>query len=72
MKDRSPSTKPEFLSVKEVCKLTGLSRASIWRLRKSGNFPQAVELTAGRIAFVAKEIYRWVEARIAARNAPIT
>lgn len=58
---------PRLISIKDVCKLTSLSRTSIDKLRKSGNFPKDVKLGPKRIAFVRTEVLEWVEERIADR-----
>nr|WP_314095190.1 AlpA family phage regulatory protein [uncultured Shinella sp.] len=53
----------------EVCEVTSLSRAMINKLRASGRFPLAVEITERRIVFVRAEIEAWLDSRIVARAA---
>ncbi|MBJ3783861.1 helix-turn-helix transcriptional regulator [Devosia sediminis] len=60
---------PLIISVKDVCKLTSLSRASISKIRAAGNFPTTVQLGEKRIGFVRAEVQAWIDARIAARPA---
>jgi prophage regulatory protein len=61
-----------FVRIKEVVKLTGLSRTSIWRLSRRGGFPRAVMLSGadGKIrAWVLAEIVAWMRSRVAERDA---
>lgn len=49
----------------EVLRRTGLSNTTIWRLQKTGDFPQPVQLTdAGAVGWVEAEIDRWLAERI--------
>ena len=42
---------------------TSLSRATINRRRKIGDFPQAVQLTGNRIGFCVSELDEWLKGR---------
>lgn len=53
----------KILSYKEVVKRTGLSRVTIWRLEKSGKFPQRKQLSQRRVGWVESEINEWLEGR---------
>lgn len=59
---------PNLLSIKDVCRITTLSRTAINKFRDAGKFPKAVELGEKRIAFVANEVADWVQTRIGARG----
>ena len=52
-----------ILSPKEVVKRTGLSRVTLWRLEKSGQFPKRVNLTEARVGWAEEEIDEWIESR---------
>ncbi|SEF90273.1 helix-turn-helix transcriptional regulator [Marinobacterium lutimaris] len=52
----------------EVSKLTGLSRASIYRQIDEGRFPKSVSIGGRSVAWVEEEINEWIEARIAERD----
>lgn len=55
-----------FLSMKEVLKLIGLSRAHVDRLRRQRLFPDSFELTGaprGKIGFLRSEILEWISTR---------
>jgi prophage regulatory protein len=42
---------------------TGLSRVTLWRLEKSGQFPKRVNLTEARIGWEEEEVDEWIESR---------
>lgn len=49
----------QILTISEVCKLTTLSRSTIYRLIKSGSFPKQISISKGRSGFREKEVYEW-------------
>lgn len=59
-----------LVRIKEVGRLTGLSRAYIYALASEGRFPTSVPLVPGGTsrAWVYSEIMEWIENRINARN----
>lgn len=64
---------PQLLSIKDVSRYTGLSRSTIYELineksyRYDPNFPKKVQLTRGRVAWVADEVAQWISSKIEAR-----
>ena len=57
---------PEILRIKDVIKITRLSRTSIWRYVKSGAFPAPVSLGGPGsriIGWHANEVKHWLENR---------
>lgn len=64
---------PQLLSIKDVCIYTGLSRSTIYELtnersdRYDPTFPKKVQLTQVRVMWVASEIAKWINAKIALR-----
>lgn len=58
-----------LVSMRDVVKLTSLSRTMVCRLRDQGRFPEAVPLGEKRIGFVRAEVVGWVQQRIASRTA---
>lgn len=54
----------KLLKISEVCAKTTLSRAVVNGLRRSGDFPRAVQIAAKRIAFVEAEIDAWIAERV--------
>ncbi|QPB21748.1 AlpA family phage regulatory protein [Rhizobium sp. 007] len=65
---RVPDEASILVSVKEVEKMTSMSRTMVNRYREQGRFPQPVELGDRRVAFVKSGIIEWIEAKIAARG----
>jgi len=54
-----------LLSVAEVCRITSLSRTTVWRMERAGDFPRRRQLSPGRVAWLESEIQQWIAARAA-------
>lgn len=52
-----------YLRFPELKKLTGLSRTTIWRLEKTGDFPKRRKLSPATVGWLQTEIELWVENR---------
>lgn len=61
----------EFLNMKEVVRITGLSRQQLWRDRRAGTFPEACQLGPRRVGFLRSEIETWITARKRERDEQI-
>lgn len=60
----TPASSPAaYRRQREVEKQTSLSRVTLWRMSKRGEFPQRVQLSPGRVGYVAAEVDAWLEAR---------
>lgn len=59
---QAPSAE-RILRSKEVQKLTGLSRTTIWRMERKNDFPARVPLTAGSVGWRLSEIEAWMKSR---------
>jgi prophage regulatory protein len=46
-----------------VIEATGLSKASIYRLEQSGNFPKRFSLSPGAVGWKDSQIREWIEQR---------
>jgi excisionase family DNA binding protein len=57
----------QFLSKKQVCQKTSLSRATIDRNREEGKFPEPM-VWGSRLMFDADEVEAWMLARKAERD----
>ena len=53
-----------FISPREAEELLAVSRWTLWRLRRAGAFPRPVNVSPGRIAFVAEEVEEWIRDRL--------
>ena len=58
-----------MIKLKEVQKMTSLSRSSIYAYIDKGIFPTQVKLGARSVAWKNDEIIAWLESRISARDA---
>lgn len=52
-----------IVRAKEACLLTGLSRTTLWRLEKAGQFPKHRKLGPGSVGWTLEEITAWIESR---------
>jgi prophage regulatory protein len=52
-----------FMRFKELRQRVGLSRTSIWRLERKGQFPPRRHLSENAVAWVEDEVDQWVRAR---------
>jgi prophage regulatory protein len=75
--ERSPSsnvsagTRPvRLLRIKDVIQIAGLSRMTIYRLERAGNFPRRRRLGVHSVAWLESDVSHWVETRPAALQKP--
>jgi prophage regulatory protein len=63
-------TEHKLIRIKDVIKLTSLSKSYIYQLSKENKFPKSVQIIAGgtAVAWVDSEIYNWINQRIAERG----
>lgn len=57
------------LNIAEVVDLVGVSRATIYRMIDSGEFPRPVRITTRRVVWVRAEIDAWMDEKMEARRA---
>ena len=55
-----------FLSPKQVCAKTSLSRGTLDRLVAAGRFPQPIRITDRRLAYDAAAVEAWMVEKVAA------
>lgn len=55
---------PRLLRFPKVRERTGLSRSTIWRLERRGEFPHHRRISPNAVAWVEHEISNWIRARI--------
>jgi prophage regulatory protein len=56
-----------LIRLKEVMRMTGLARSTIYKIMKEGAFPSSVPLQSRAVAWVECEVQEWIEARLRAR-----
>ena len=54
-----------FIRLPEVKQVTGLGKTTLYGMIKEGGFPSPVKIGGRAVAWVAAEIDRWAEDRIA-------
>ena len=52
-----------ILKTNEVVKTIGLSKVTIWRMKKAGTFPKRINLSDRRVGWLESEIFEWLESR---------
>jgi len=58
-----------ILRIEAVKAATGLSRSTIWRLEREGDFPRHVKIASGRaVGWPASRVEAWIRQRIAAAD----
>ena len=56
---------------KEVQDKTGIGASSIYAMMKKGEFPQCLNLSERRVAWIESDIDQWIAERIASHKATI-
>lgn len=62
-----PQSLPAVMRLPDVTKTVGLSRASVYRLMASGQFPQKVQLGPSSVGWLQHEVHEWLLSRANAR-----
>lgn len=57
----------KIIKINKVCELTGLSKASIYRLAKLGKLPKQVKVGQRSSGFIESEIQDFIKQRMEAR-----
>lgn len=50
-----------FMRERDVLDVTSLSRTTLWRVMKSGQFPRPVRISPGRVGWRESEVIAWQE-----------
>ena len=58
----------QLLTVTDVCKLLRISKPTLWRLRRSGNFPEPTTVTERIFGWRRWEIDAWLASRPSSRR----
>lgn len=57
------SSSDRILRAKEVQSMTGLSRTTLWRLERKGNFPARVPLSSSIVGWRLNDVEEWIRER---------
>ena len=52
-----------FIRATQLRAITGLSRTTVWRLEKTGQFPQRRKIGVKSVAWLQSEIVAWMHTR---------
>lgn len=52
-----------FITIREFCKRSTLSRGGVYNEIKRGNLPRPTRLTTNRVAFPAAVVEAWIDAK---------
>jgi len=53
----------KILREREVVNRTGLSRSTIWRYERSGEFPPRVRITERTMGWLESDVTTWIESK---------
>jgi len=53
-----------FYSDRQLDEVTSLSRATRWRMRREGTFPNPVHISRGRVGYPKSLIDEWIASRL--------
>ena len=53
----------KILRVGAVTAKTGLSRTTLWRLERRGDFPRRVRLSSNTTGWIESEVEKWIKTR---------
>lgn len=59
-------TPDRLIGTAEVCRITSLSRTTIWRLERAGNFARRRKIAPNRVGWILSEVLLWMTEREAA------
>ncbi len=51
----------QILREKEILKVVGLSRTTVWRKEKAGTFPRRVKLGARAVGWTRSSVEEWLQ-----------
>jgi predicted DNA-binding transcriptional regulator AlpA len=61
--DTATSSPERIVRAKELQELTGLSRTTLWRLERRGEFPDRVPLSGSSVGWRYSEVMEWMQTR---------
>ena len=57
-----------LLRFPEVRRRTGLSRSTVWRLERKGEFPVHCRISSGAVGWVEGEVQQWLDDKLTRRS----
>jgi prophage regulatory protein len=70
MKQRKEVIGTRFIRIREVVRLTGISKSYIYQLCNDNQFPKSIQLIPGgkSVAWLESEVIDWIDSRVKARD----
>lgn len=53
----------KILRIKEISELLSLSKSTIWRLRREGDFPEPLKLGPRSVGWYESDVTEWIKSR---------
>ncbi len=69
--ENQQTVQPRLIRRKEVQTKTGLGASSIYVMMRNGDFPQCLNLSERRVAWIESEVDQWIAERIAQHKANV-
>lgn len=63
MTDEMADLQQRIMKPEEVYERLGLSKVTVWRMRKQGEFPPPIRLSGGRVGWPEQVIADWIASR---------
>lgn len=59
----NPENRLSLLSFDDLQRLVPLSRTTIWRLERQGEFPRRIRISTNRVAWLVSDVEEWLASR---------
>ncbi|MBE7567260.1 helix-turn-helix transcriptional regulator [Acidithiobacillus sp. HP-11] len=56
---------------KELCKILGISRTTLWRFEKSPDFPEKIQMGPNSVGYFQDDVMEWLKKSKVAKNTNI-
>ncbi len=64
-------SRTRLINEKEVLALIGLSRSTLWRLERAGQFPSRLQVSTRAVRWNLAEVLEWIESRQRVNDQPV-
>lgn len=59
---------PVIVRMRDVMRMIGLSKPSIYRMIQQGSFPRSVPLGVAAVGWIRSDVERWIAERVSMRD----
>ena len=64
-------SRTRLINEKQVLALIGLSRSTLWRLERAGQFPSRLQVSTRAVRWNLAEVLEWIESRQRVNDQPV-